>query len=155
VGSSWNYYGVKLVYQLIVTSEPIRERVDEKYNDTHTFFEESIILVRAQSSNHAYKIAEQKVSRHQEPYINPYGQKVECKLIEAIDCFLIDDPIKNGTELYSVITPVIKEMTPAEYLMRRYEYSLGNYEWNQERREEIIDLMTILRYEDFSMWRKE
>ena len=153
--SSWNYYGVKLIYQLSVTGEPIAERIDEDYSDTHTFFEESVILVRAQSFDHAYKLAERKAHEIEETHINPYGQAVECKLVDAIDCYLIDDKITNGIELYSSITPVKKEMTPAKYLMWKYEYNLEDYEWNHEQRERHIVLQKVLLYEEFSKWRKE
>lgn len=153
--SSWNYYSIKLIYQMTVTSSPIPERIDEDYSDTHTFFEESIILVRAQSFDHAFKIAEQKAREINGAHINPYEQTVETRLIEAIDCYLIGDEITGGVEVYSSCTPVHKEMTANEYLMRKYDYSLENCEWNKQQREKYINLQKVIRFEDFSKWRKE
>ena len=145
--SAWNYYGVKLIYQAIITGRPIAERIDENYSDTHTFFEESIVLVRAQSFDHAYTIAERKARGNNRTHTNPYGQTVEWKFVDAIDCYWIDDKLTNGTELFSSYAPTKKEITPAEYLMRKYEYNLDDYDWNDEQREKKIRLQTVLRYE--------
>jgi len=153
--SSWNYYVVKLIYQAIITGDPIPERIDENYNDTHTFFEESVMLVRAQSFDHAFTIAERKAQDNERTHINPYGQTVEWKLVDAINCYLIDDKITNGIELYSSLTPRKKEVTPSEYIMQKYEYNLDNYDWNSERRKERIRLQTVLTFEEFSKWRKQ
>ena len=37
--SSWNYYGVMLIFQITVNGGPIPERLDEKYDYTHTYYE--------------------------------------------------------------------------------------------------------------------
>ena len=148
--SSWNYYGVRLIYQAIITGQPIAERIDENYSDTHTFFEESIMLVRAQSFEHAYTIAERKAHDNNDTHINPYGQTVEWKLVDAINCYLIDYELTNGIELFSSYTPIKKEITPAEYLMQKYAYNLDDYNWNEEQREKQIRLQWVLRNEQFN-----
>jgi|GEM_PF-1232214 len=150
--SAGQYYGVKLIYRSNVTRKPIPERMEANFSDTHTFFEESIVLVHAQSFEHAYTIAEHKARENEETYVNPYGQTVECKLVEAIDCYLVGDEIGGGTEIYSSITPVEKEITSEEYLMRAYEYNLDDYDWNAKRKEEEKRLQTVLTYEKFSKW---
>lgn len=152
--SSWSYYGVKLIYQMSVTGNPIPEYIDEDYSDTHTFFEESIILVRAQSFDHAYKVAEREAKEVEETKTNLYGQVVEKKLIDAIDCFLIGDELANRIEIYSSITPAKKEITPGEYLMRKYEYNLEDYDWNTEQIENKIVLQKVL-IENFSLLFKD
>lgn len=153
--SSWHYYGVKLIFQAIVTGDPIPERIDEYYSDTHTFFEESVVLVRAQSFDHAYTIAERKADDGERTHINPYGQTVEWRLLDAINCYLIDDKITNGIELYSSLSPIKKEVTPSEYLMQKYEYNLEDYDWNTAHRKKRIRLQTVLTYEQFSKWRNQ
>jgi len=145
--SSWNYYGVRLIYQAIITGQPVAERVDENYSDTHTFFEESIMLVRAQSFDHAYTIAERKARNNSRTHTSTYGQTVEWKLVDAIDCYWIDYELTNGTELFSSYTPVKKKITPAEYLMQKYEYNLDDYDWNEEQEKKRIRLQWVLRYE--------
>lgn len=151
--SAWQYYGVKLIYQAVISGEPIAERIDEYYTDTHTCFEESIVLVHAQSFDHAYSIAERKARENERTHTNPYGQTVEWKLVDAVDCYWIDDKITNGIELYSSLTPIEKGITPSEYLMRKYEYNLNDYDWNDEQRERRIHLQQVLTYEEFSQWR--
>lgn len=51
--SVWQYYGVRIIYQAVITGNPLPEPIDEDYTDTHSFFEESIMLVHAQSFDHA------------------------------------------------------------------------------------------------------
>jgi len=145
--SSWQYYGVKLIYQAVITGQPIPEHINENYSDTHTFFEESIMLVRAQSFDHAYTIAERKARDNKRTHTNPYGQIVEWKLVDAINCYWIDDKISNGIELFSETSPANKEITPYEYLMQKYRYNLDDYEWNHEQGEQHIRLQWVLRYE--------
>jgi len=144
--SAWQYYGVKLIYQAIIIGDPIPERIDEYYSNTHTFFEESVMLVHAQSFDHAYSIAERRARDNEGTHINPYGQTVEWKLMDAINCYWIDDKITNGIELFSSITPTKKEIKPSEYLMHKYEYNLDDYDWNAEHRKERIRLQTVLTY---------
>jgi hypothetical protein len=153
--SAWQYYGVKLVYQMSITGKPIPARVDTYFSDTHTFFEESIVLVYAQSFEHAYTISERKARKNEEVHLNPYGQTVERKLVDAIDCYLVGDEIGNGVEVYSFITPVKKETESNEYLMRTYEYNLDDYDWNTKRGKEKKRLQTVLTYEEFSKWREK
>jgi len=100
--SSWDYYAVRIIKQIIVEGKPDPKRIDEYYDDDdRQSFEESIVLVHAQSSEHAYKIAEKKATQDENPYPNMYGQQVLWKFIKAVDCFLILDELKSGAEIYS------------------------------------------------------
>jgi len=147
--SSWNYYGVKLIYQAVITGRPVTERLDENYTGTHTFFEESIMLVRAQSFEHAYDIAMRKAhgySGNTGTHENPYGQAVEWKLIDAIDCYLIGGELTSGTELYSLYSHVGKEVAPSEYIMQKYKYNLDDPGWNDEQKQKRIRLQHVLRH---------
>lgn len=151
--SAWNYYGVRIIYQAVITGSPLPERIDENYTNTHTFYEESIMLVHAQSFDHAYTTAQEKLRDNLLTHRNPYGQTVEWKLVDLIDCFLIDNKLTNGIEIYSSITPVEREVTPEEYLMKKYEYSLNSDDWNNTRQQKSIRLQTVLTEEAFSKWR--
>lgn len=52
--SAWYWYGVKIIKQLIVEGEPDEMLLDEFYeDDDKQQFEESLMLVRAQSFEHA------------------------------------------------------------------------------------------------------
>jgi len=99
--SNWNFYGVKIIKQIIVEGEPDPNLIDEFHDDGEQSFEESIMLVHAQSYEHAYKIAEKKTMDQEAPYKNKYGQKVLWKLIKAVDCYLILDELVSGAEVYS------------------------------------------------------
>ena len=53
-------------------------------------YEESIMLVKAQSFDHAYKIAENRAKKYENEYTNPYGELVSHKMfLAAIHGFLI------------------------------------------------------------------
>lgn len=100
--SAWNWYGVKIIKQIIVEGEPDKDLIDEFYtNDDEKLFEESIMIVRAQSFDHAYKIAETNANKATNRYLNVYNQQVTWKLIKAVDCFRIYNEIKSGAEVYS------------------------------------------------------
>lgn len=44
----WNYYGVKIIKQIIVEGEPIPDLIDENFvKSTDQMFEESVILIHA------------------------------------------------------------------------------------------------------------
>lgn len=153
--SAWEYYGVKLIFQATITGDPIPERIDENYSDTHTFYEESIRLVHAQSFDHAYSIAERMGLAYKDEYINVYGQTVTWELVEAINCYRVGDKIANSEEVFSSISPRQKEITPSKYLMQQYDYHLEDDDWNDARKEEDLRLQTALHFEQFSKWRKE
>lgn len=111
--SSWEWYAVKLLFESIIVGEPNPQKIDNNYSNQFKTYEESIILVKAQSFEHAYKIAEKKAKEAEMEYYNPYDQMVKCRLVDTIDCFqLFDDELKSGTEVYSRLLHVpVKEKT--------------------------------------------
>ena len=116
--SAWNWFGVKIVKQIIVQGEPDKNLIDEFYtNDNIKHFEETLVLVRAQSFDHAYKIAETNAKLDDETYPNIYGQIVSWKFIDAVDCFLIGNEIKSGIEVYSCIHSTVNN---ANEFMEKY-----------------------------------
>jgi hypothetical protein len=118
--SSWEWYAVKLLYECIITGNPSPETIDENYSDTHKTYEESIILVKAQSFDQAYSIAEKKAKEQEIDYHNPYDEMVEWQFVEALDCFiLIDEKLQSGTELYSRFLRVPKYV-PREKVIDHY-----------------------------------
>lgn len=129
--SNWKWYGVKIIKQIIVTGEPDQKLVNEaseKYGleyveDGNQDFEESIMLVKAQSFEHAYKIAEKKSSDSSSKYTNIFGQEVEWRFLEAVDCFEIIDELKSGTEVYSCFLTADKAITAEDFLKNWYSCS--------------------------------
>lgn len=113
----WNYYGVKIIKQIVVEGEAISERVDENFaEDADQIFEESVLLVHAQSVAHAYKIAKKKSSELDEPYKNQYGQQVIWRFVEAVDCYLIGTQVRSGTEVYSCFHRTDSNSTTKEFI---------------------------------------
>lgn len=108
--SSWEWYAIKQLFESTISGEPNKERIDENYCDKFKLYEERIIVVRAQSSDHAYKIANAKGKESEMEYYNPYDQFVQCKFIDSLNCQrLFDDEIMSGTEIYSRLFKVSVE----------------------------------------------
>lgn len=99
--NTFEWYGVKFLHKIVITGEPEENKIDEFFHDTKTFFEESILLVKAYSFDDAYHIAEIEAQKDNEIYKNKYGQTVKYKFYESIDCFHLFDPPKSGVEIYS------------------------------------------------------
>ena len=124
--SSWCFYGVKIIKQIIVEGEPDSNLIDEFFgNDNEQHFEESLLIVRAQSFEHAYKIAEKKAMENEEPYPNMYGQQVVWKFIEAVDCFEILDELKSGAEVYSCFHVTQKSESANEFIEKWFHCPNG------------------------------
>ncbi|QDZ79282.1 DUF4288 domain-containing protein [Priestia megaterium] len=51
------WYGVKVLYKYLIVGKPNIEKIDQNYEE-HQIFEESILLIKAQSFDQAYEIAE-------------------------------------------------------------------------------------------------
>ena len=100
--SSWVWYAVKLLFESIIAGEPDKDTIDENFSDKFKLYEEQIVVVKAQSFDHAYKLAEILAKKNEITYKNPYYQTVEQKFVDSLNCFwLFDDEIKSGTEVYS------------------------------------------------------
>jgi hypothetical protein len=128
--SSWSFYGVKLIRQILVEGQPdlnlvkkvakdldltVEELLEDNGNQS---FEESIMLVHAQSYAHANKIAEKKAleSAEEKPGLNPYGQKVTWKFIRIVDCWWIIDDLVTGAELYCCFHDSDRSVTADEFI---------------------------------------
>lgn len=114
--SNWNWYSVKIIKKLNIKVKPKKEFLDEYYDDKVQNFEESIVIVKAQSFEHAYKTAEKKVLNDSMSYYNIYGQEVSWDFIEAVDCFLIDNEIRTGTEIYSCFYKTSKSISDDDFI---------------------------------------
>lgn len=114
--SNWNWYVVKIIKKLNIKGNPKKELLNEYYDDTTQHFEETAVIVKAQSFEHAYKIAEKNALSDNSSYSNIYGQEVSWNFVKAVDCFLICDEIKSGTELYSCFYKVPKSINDDEFI---------------------------------------
>lgn len=118
--SSWEWYAVKLLFQSTISGEPNDDKIDEHYNDKFKLYEEQIVVVKAQSSDHAYKIADINAKKYEMEYYNLYDQFVQFKYVDSLNCQkLFDDEIKSGTEIYSRLFEVpVEEKT--DKVIERY-----------------------------------
>jgi hypothetical protein len=119
--SKWQWFSVKLVFESIIFGEPEPNTIDKNYTNSYKNYEESIIIVKAQSFEHAYKTAEKKAIQMELEYTNPYGQLVNCKFVQAIHCYMIgDEPLSTGAEVYWRQLRVSKETDIEDFLDRYY-----------------------------------
>lgn len=117
----WQWFSVKLIFENIISGEPEPDTIDENYTDKYITYEESIVLIKAQSFDNAYKIAEKKARENEMEYTNTYGQLVNCKFIEAIDCFSIsDETLGTGVEIYSRFLRVYKDIDTQDFIDKYY-----------------------------------
>ncbi|MFD0051719.1 DUF4288 domain-containing protein [Actinomycetes bacterium NPDC127524] len=140
--SSWEWYAVKLLYECVIKGNPNPETIDENYTNSHKTYEESIMLVKAQSFDHAYSIAEKKAKEVEADYLNPYEEIVEWKFADCLDCFhLFDEALQSGTELYSRFLRIPKNV-PKEQVISHY--------YPETVEEDEVDQNFILRNRDFN-----
>ncbi|NMD71181.1 DUF4288 domain-containing protein [Bacillus sp. DNRA2] len=140
--SSWEWYAVKLLYESIISGNPNPETIDKNYTNTYKTFEESIMLVKAQSFEHAYSIAEKKAKDEEINYLNLYEELVEKKFVDALDCFiLIDEKLQSGTELYSRFLHVPKDIPREKVISHYYPETVEEY---------VVDQNFVLRNRDLN-----
>jgi hypothetical protein len=119
--SKWEWYGVKLLYECIISGNSNPEYIDKNYTNSSKTYEESVVLVKAQSFEHAYKIAEKIASESEHDYTNTYEEKVEWIFVKVIDIFqLFDDELKTGTEVYSRFIRVQKGIPKDDIISAYY-----------------------------------
>ena len=89
-------YGLKIFYRMTAGSR--------------VFYEESIVLLKAESFDAAYEKAEaHALGVCSDEYINVYGEPVKTELVDIVDCFQAFDEDNGVQEVYSRI---LKNRTP-------------------------------------------
>lgn len=108
-----NMYAVKLLFESVHSGEPDPTKIDEHYEENqNTLFEESIILVKANSLEEAYELGEKIAMQSEEPYDNVYGEQVTWTFRKVLHVFELDDtPFETGKELYARFLHVKKNET--------------------------------------------
>lgn len=114
-------YGVKNIFQFSIEGTPKLALIDSNYKENYQAFEESIMLVIADSFDDAYLIAEKKAKEVEDTYTNSYGQTVKRRFINSIDCYSISErELESGMELYSNIVATDHKISPEEYIHDNY-----------------------------------
>jgi hypothetical protein len=85
--------------------------------------EERVVLFRARSFAEAITKAEKEAKEYCNwKYTNPFGQKVKTKYLGACDAFILLDPPKSGTEVYSGMNAIDPKISDSKVI----ESALGN-----------------------------
>lgn len=106
-----NMYAVKLLFESVHCSEPDPTKIDEHYEENHnTLFEESIILVKANSLEDAHELGKKIAMQSEDTYDNMYGEQITWKFRKVLHVFELDDtPFETGKELYARFLHVKKD----------------------------------------------
>ena len=141
--ANWQWFSVKLIFESIISGEPEPDTIDKNYTNSYKNYEESIMIVKAQSFEHAYRIAEKKVSQMELEYTNPYDELVNMKFVQAIDCFSIsEETLSTGTEIYWRHLRVSKDTDKEDFFNRYYPEAVEDSSG--------IDYNFVLRNRDFN-----
>ena len=98
-----NDYGLKIIYRMTAGSR--------------VFYEESIVLLKAESFDAAYEKAEaHALGVCSDEYINVYGEPVKTELVDIVDCFQAFDEDNGVQEVYSRTTTNRTGMDEAEWI---------------------------------------
>jgi hypothetical protein len=135
-----NWYGVKLLYVNKVVGEPDINLLDHNYIKGYVAYEESVVVIQADTFDSAYQRAEQFAKGNQDDYQNIYGQTIQYRYYDAVDCYLIDETqelqLQNGLEVYSRLIESNITEDPKAFLGRLYpildgpKYMLLNSEFS-------------------------
>ncbi|MBD3919510.1 DUF4288 domain-containing protein [Paenibacillus sp. PR3] len=93
----------------------------EENEDTDTY-EESIILIKAETKDVAVLIAEKKGKEAEIAYKNLCSEEVKWKFIKVVDVYeIIDETIESGTEVFSRFILVPQKTELKDVLNRYYQ----------------------------------
>lgn len=114
-------YAVKLLFESVHSGGPNPSKIDEHYEENHdTLFEESIILVKANSLEEAHKLGEKLAIQSELTYDNVYEEQVTWKFRKVLHVFELDDkPFETGKELYARFLHVKKNET-VDTVVKKY-----------------------------------
>lgn len=106
-------YAVKLLFESVHSGEPNPSKIDEHYEENHdTLFEESIILVKANTLEEAHELGEKIALQSEDTYDNMYDVQVTWKFRKVLHVFELNDTsFETGTELYARFLHVKKNET--------------------------------------------
>lgn len=108
--TSLNWYGVQLLFESIVLNSPYDQKT----------YEESIIIVKANSLEEAALKAEEKAINEEVDYQNVYGNLVRWKFVKIVEIYeILDNDLKQGTEVFSRYI-IADKNDSLEMVMERY-----------------------------------
>ena len=116
-----------MLYANSVVGEPNSKLEDDNYIEGYIAYEESIVVIQADSFDTAYQKAEQVAKEHEDDYQNIYGQTIQVRYYDAVDCHLIDETqellLRDGVEVYSRLIDSNLTEDPKTFVERLYPIS--------------------------------
>ncbi|QKE72941.1 DUF4288 domain-containing protein [Arthrobacter citreus] len=116
----WEWFAVKVLYECKISGNPTSEKINYEIDNLNTF-EETILLIKAPAVEQAYLNGEKEALKNETEYLNQFGETVEWKFIEILDCFeLFDKKLQTGTELYSRFIRVPTDLSKEDLIFQYY-----------------------------------
>ena len=114
------WFGVKSLFRLVVSGEP--RATDELYQPDGTLIEERVVIVRADSPKKALRKGRREADKYARnlAHLNPYGQLVVCRRVEALVSFEMFQKPKQLREVWSNNWVVPSAMTDDELAERLF-----------------------------------
>ena len=114
------WFGVKSLFRLEVSGEP--RATDELYQPGGTLIEERVVIVRAKTPKRALRKGEREADRYCRDFVhlNPYGQLVVGRRVEALVAFEMFQKPKQLREVWSSNWVVPTAMTDRELAERLF-----------------------------------
>ncbi|MGE7886276.1 DUF4288 domain-containing protein [Bacillus cereus] len=115
-------YAVKLLFESVHSGEPDPSKTDEHYEKNHnTLFEESIILVNANSLEEAHELGEKIAIQSEHTYDNMHNEQITWTFRKVLHVFELNDTsFETGTELYARFLHVKKNETVDTVIEKYY-----------------------------------
>jgi hypothetical protein len=117
------WYGVRTLYRVIAEGEP-RTR-DKHFDPESTLIEDRVVLFQATSFDDAIQQAIKEARSYCKGirYVNPYGQKVRMRVLDAHDAYEISEmPDRKpgaGSEVYSLTELVRASVSDSVVIKKR------------------------------------
>jgi len=125
------WYGVRTLYRVTAGGRP--KSRDKHFDPESTLIEDRVVLFQATSFDDAIAQAIKEASTYckQIRYVNPYGQKVRMRFLDAYDAYAISEmPDRKsgaGSEVYSLTELVRASVSDSVVIKKRLggQASLG------------------------------
>lgn len=115
---SWKWYAVRSLYRLVALGEP--KKRDANFSPGATLVEERLVLIQARNAEEAFSIAKKEGKAYTKSIqcTNGYGQKVQARMLKALDAYELDSLPKSGEEFFSSMEE-IDSSVPDECICER------------------------------------
>lgn len=132
------WFGVKTLYRVTPVGRP--QGKDRYYSNSVTLVEERVVVVKAGDASEAMRLAERDAHKYARmSHRNPYGQRVQVRVLGFVDAYTLDDDLHELTEVFSE-TEVVPRSVRDRAIIRR---QLGRHESNliHGTRRNFLDLV--------------